>query len=221
VGERRYAFNNSGLVFAYETLPTGPFHVVSSLYAATRCDNTPYAMDFDHSDIVKPATADIDPYPWAKSRFADADRLDEVASTVSPRLPLVIGVSVPDPSAAKLANAIGDVDWKTGNLDKALSAYTTAVKLDPHNALYSVNEGATLNKLSKYDLAAAKLRSGIAWDPTVAWYHNELCTSLTKAGQLDQAEPECRAAVRLDPSNVDFHRQLNDILILPPGKTKQ
>lgn len=64
---------------AYETRPLASFMVVSRVYATTRCDATPYAIDVDHARIAKPASRDDDPYPWALARVV------ETAALASPR----------------------------------------------------------------------------------------------------------------------------------------
>ncbi|HEV7570957.1 MAG TPA: alpha/beta fold hydrolase [Thermoanaerobaculia bacterium] len=60
---------------AYETLPIHHLRIVSRVYAATRCDNELYPMNYDHVQIVKPRDMSHDPYPWAKARIHEADEL--------------------------------------------------------------------------------------------------------------------------------------------------
>ena len=43
--------------------------VVNRIYATTRCDQNPFPVDEDHTDIVKPAGKDADIYKWAQSRI--------------------------------------------------------------------------------------------------------------------------------------------------------
>ena len=57
---------------AYETKPTHGIMVVSRVYAATHCDNTPYAIDLDHVAISKPRSVEVDPYVWSKARLLEA-----------------------------------------------------------------------------------------------------------------------------------------------------
>jgi pimeloyl-ACP methyl ester carboxylesterase len=88
--ERDRAHENYPLSFcAYETQPTGLFHVVSRLYSTTRCDNTSYAIDLDHVDIVKPSDINTDPYPWVRARIEEANHPNEPsrieAKTPSPK----------------------------------------------------------------------------------------------------------------------------------------
>ena len=65
---------------AYETKPLAAgVVVVSRVYAATRCDDTPIAFDADHSAIVKPADERTQPYPWARARLRETSRLPAVA----------------------------------------------------------------------------------------------------------------------------------------------
>jgi Putative serine esterase (DUF676)/Photosynthesis system II assembly factor YCF48 len=57
---------------AYETQATGGIMVVNRIYAATGCDQTPYAMDLNHSGMAKPKSTRTDPYAWAKARVLEA-----------------------------------------------------------------------------------------------------------------------------------------------------
>jgi len=213
---------------AYETLPTDGIKIVSSLYATSRCDNKPYPMDYDHIEIVKPASTGIDPYPWAKARFAEADRLqvvrDAVTQDLGQNVPKVVHTAgLPNTEAAREANAIGDVYAKAAateatpevadmKLKWALDAYSSASTMDPSNPLYFVNTGTTLNKLKRFSDATVSLKKGLALDPTIGWYHNELCNSLFNGGKLQEAEPECKAAVRLEPKNSAYHDQWTTLL---------
>jgi pimeloyl-ACP methyl ester carboxylesterase len=77
--------DTAGAVFprtycAYETRPTATVMIVSRVYASTRCDATPYAIDADHGRIVKPADRDDDPYPWARARLLETAALTAPAS---------------------------------------------------------------------------------------------------------------------------------------------
>ncbi len=82
--ERDRAHENYPQVFcAYETQRTGRVRIVSRVYDATRCDNIAYPMDYNHVQIVKPRDVDSDPYPWAKARIREADKLIMVDSNMS------------------------------------------------------------------------------------------------------------------------------------------
>jgi tetratricopeptide (TPR) repeat protein len=200
---------------AYETLPTSGVPVVTRLYATSRCDNTPYPMDFDHGGIAKPADAGTDPYAWAKARLQQADTLARfnqapantpIARTAEFRE--ITAAGAPPTEAAMWSNALGDSYWTAAagtaapsatQASSALVAYQTAARLDPANALYPAKLGSSLTRLGRYDEAIANLRKAIALDPTVGWYHGELCDALARAGQGTDATTSCQAAVRLDP----------------------
>jgi tetratricopeptide (TPR) repeat protein len=63
---------------AYETKPTFGTMIVSRVYATTRCDLTPFPIDQNHLDIVKPSDGKDDSYVWAKARIQDAAKLIEI-----------------------------------------------------------------------------------------------------------------------------------------------
>lgn len=77
-GRDRDHVNYPQVYCAYETLPTHHLRIVSRVYATTRCDEEPYAMNFDHVQIVKPRDMNDDNYAWAKARIHEADELKDV-----------------------------------------------------------------------------------------------------------------------------------------------
>jgi predicted alpha/beta hydrolase family esterase len=82
IRQRNQLHENYPRIFcAYETQPTKGFRVVSRVYASTWCDETPYTMNYNHVQIVKPRDTETEPYPWAKARFQEADQL---SMTVAP-----------------------------------------------------------------------------------------------------------------------------------------
>ncbi len=100
---------------AYETKPTYGTVVVSRVYAASHCDQTPFPVDENHIDIVKPAGRDGAIYDWARARILETSILTQ---------PTVIGAQtkfqsgdhvsdietllgeVPDPEYRKLVAAV-------------------------------------------------------------------------------------------------------------------
>lgn len=76
VRERNHAHEDYPQIFcAYETQPTLRVLIAPLAYTATSCDNTPHAMNCNHSQCVKPRDMNSDPYPWTKARIQDADGL--------------------------------------------------------------------------------------------------------------------------------------------------
>ena len=199
---------------AYETLPTHGARVVTSVYAATRCDNTPYGMDFDHIAMAKPADDRTDPYVWTKARLAEADRIATVAALVTKTGPDAVPQDSevgPDPEAW---NAVGDALWKSGGTGPnpiAIVAYERAARLDPSNAVYRAKIGSSLVAAGRYENALPHLERAVALDPTVAWYHNDLCRALSKLGRADEADASCTTAVRIAPKNEEFQSLLKDV----------
>jgi tetratricopeptide (TPR) repeat protein len=213
---------------AYETLPTNGVRVVTRLYATSRCDNTPYGMDYDHSGIVKPADQASDPYPWAKARFQQADKLAEFSQIPSaaaiadtPQFKEIQSARSPAPEVAKWSNALGDTYANkalgstapsTRDLRSALVAYQTAAGLDPKNALYPAKMASSQSQLGQHLEAIENFRRAISLDPTVGWYHGELCTALVKAGRTEEAAGECQTALRLEPRNGTYQKQWESLV---------
>jgi tetratricopeptide (TPR) repeat protein len=209
---------------AYETLPTHGARVVTSVYAATRCDNTPYGMDFDHIAMAKPADDKTDPYVWTKARLAEADRIATVAALVTKTGPDAIPQESEVGQDPEAWNAVGDALWKGGTTPNpiAITAYERAARLDPSNAVYRAKIGSSLVAAGRYENALPYLERAVALDPTVAWYHNDLCQALSKLGRAAEADTACTAAVRIAPKNEEFQSLLKDVrrqrLAIEPGR---
>jgi pimeloyl-ACP methyl ester carboxylesterase len=60
---------------AYETKPTYGTVTVSRRDAATTCDQTPIAVDANHTNIVKPISRDSTIYDWARARILETSVL--------------------------------------------------------------------------------------------------------------------------------------------------
>jgi pimeloyl-ACP methyl ester carboxylesterase len=214
---------------AYETLPTAGIRIVNRVYSNSRCDNNPYAMDFDHSDIVKPIDDKTDPYAWAKARIGESDRLGTLlARAESDSLPPEELARIqsdarknPELGAALFA-VIGDGRWKASEnissnfgearrravLVEAVRAYTEAARLNPTSPVYSAKLASTLSSAGNSDAAIRNFQRAIVLDPTIAWYHSELCSTYSKAGDAAQALHACQAAIRLQPTNPEHQLRM-------------
>jgi tetratricopeptide (TPR) repeat protein len=214
---------------AYETLPTHGARVVTSVYAATRCDNTPYAMDFDHIAMAKPSDDRTDPYLWTKARLAEADRIATVSALVTRAGPTVMPLESAIGRNPEAWSAVGDTAWKSSaaganpqSSGVAISAYERAARVDPSNAVYRAKIGSSLVALGRYQDALPHLERAVALDPTVAWYHNDLCQALSKLDRAAEADTACTAAVRIAPKDEEFQLRLKDVrrqrIAIDPGR---
>ncbi len=89
---------------AYETKPTYGTVIVSRRDAATTCDQTPIAVDENHTNIVKPMSRDSTIYGWARARILETSILAE-----GPRLKFSIHRT---PYIYKAGLTIEGVEWK-------------------------------------------------------------------------------------------------------------
>jgi hypothetical protein len=62
---------NLRIYCAYETLPTSGITVVPEQYTSTLCDQTPFPVDADHIQIVKPNSEQAAIYTWVRGRIAE------------------------------------------------------------------------------------------------------------------------------------------------------
>lgn len=69
---------------AYETKAIGAV-VVNQLYATTRCDNQPLAIDEDHLGIVKPLSGDDEIYAWLRARIFESIEITRRPDEMSKR----------------------------------------------------------------------------------------------------------------------------------------
>ena len=60
---------------AYETKPTLGVMIVSRVYAATSCDQTPFPVDANHIEITKPVVTVSAIYAWTRARIVEASAL--------------------------------------------------------------------------------------------------------------------------------------------------
>lgn len=159
---------------AYETKPTYGTIVVSRVYAATICDQNPFPVDANHTDIVKPASRDADIYRWARARIKEATGLTknaaiqrkQVGSETSPFTAKATHVRTDDTITLLIA-----FDRNSGHFDGEVLCLVT----DPNNRTYVGSGRMSASGISglqfvqwypKSFVGAPALRSGTY---TISW----------------------------------------------------
>ena len=100
---------------------------------------------------------------------------------------------------------------RTGELDAALRAAMTALKLEPGSA----GVHATISGIFhpwREDLAEQAARHAIELDPVLALGHANLAAALWGQGRLGEAEQAAKEAIRLSPREVSYRTNLGIIL---------
>jgi Flp pilus assembly protein TadD len=136
--------------------------------------------------------------------------LPQQGSTPNPLLPpsLGPGANAPSPAdalkaaqAAEVARIIatGEDSFKDHDYDRAITAYTQAIGLDPQNArVYALRSWAYSRKRDQaHELEDAE--KAVALDPKLALGHSMLSGAYRNKGDLDHAMAEANKAIELDP----------------------
>jgi len=100
---------------------------------------------------------------------------------------------------------------RAGNLDEALRAGNTALRLEPGSApIHAAMAG--LFHPWREDLAEQAARHAIELDPTTDLAHANLGAALWGLGRLEDAERSAREAIRLNPRELSYRTNLALIL---------
>jgi len=151
---------------AYETQNIGPISVVKRIYSEPACDGLPLAIDLDHEHIVKPTDREQDIYRWTKARILEttsifANGQDRVAleTAISQHMRpgfyetalREVDVLIARTPQYKVAYKFkGNILYKLGDYDSALSAYNEALRLDPSYSDAKFNKAAVLMQKRQY-----------------------------------------------------------------------
>jgi tetratricopeptide (TPR) repeat protein len=92
----------------------------------------------------------------------------------------------------------------TGQIDKALKDYNTAIVLDPNFRDAFIGRGTVLEKMGRFDSAVENLNRAIALGPSYEAYFNRGII-LEKMAQIDAAISDYLSAIALDPSRYDAY----------------
>jgi len=108
-------------------------------------------------------------------------------------------VASPVVDTAIAANNQGLVYNNNGEYDKAMSAFTKAIELDPNFALSYSNRGWVHIKLGQYEQAIADCTKAIELDPSLALAYNNRGWTYMELEQYEQAIADLDKAMELDP----------------------
>src|SRR5262249_25940367 len=99
-----------------------------------------------------------------------------------------------------------------GQLDDAVAACRTAIKIDPKYASAHNSLGVALVFKAEWEGAIASFRTAIKLDPRSVSAHSNLGTALMARGQLDGAIEANRKVIALKPDHAEAHCNLGQCL---------
>jgi len=115
--------------------------------------------------------------------------------------------------SASAYDALGAYFGQRNQSKCALSAFESAVRLEPNSWEPHYNLGLALLESGKPERAASELRAAARLRPHMAQTHTALGTALSKSGQTDNAVGEFKLALQLDPTFVPAEDGLAQALI--------
>ena len=95
---------------------------------------------------------------------------------------------------------LGTTLYQLGRMEEARAQFTTAIKLEPLNALAEFNLGCVLEQLGKTDEAIAHLARSVELAPSLADGHLNLALAYEKKGQIQNALRHLGQYVRYEPN---------------------
>jgi spermidine synthase len=144
-------------------------------------------------------------YSGSPSEVAEARRLAEregrsVAG--SPYLGMIV------PESAGMYNVLGVASATEGRLDEAITAFSTALALEPDNARTHWHLGAAFASQNRRAEALEHLQRSVQLDPENSSAQHDLGVILAFAGRWEDAARHLERSLALDPSSEDARRNL-------------
>jgi len=109
-------------------------------------------------------------------------------------------------------NNLAVIDWREGNLGKALERLLQVARLDAANAVYLRNLGQALHDLRQYDRAASAFQIATRVAPTDALAWHAFAVTLYHLERWDEAAAASLKAIELNPKNADAFQNLGLVL---------
>ena len=101
--------------------------------------------------------------------------------------------------------SIGCLLWEGGKTEKALSAYDTAIRLQPNYAEVYNNRGNIKNGLGSHDTALDDYDKAIRLNPNFAETYSNRGSTKFRLGKHDKAFADLNKAIRLQPDFINAY----------------
>ncbi len=116
---------------------------------------------------------------------------------------LLTGCALPLNRPSSYYVARGEMNYKTGNLKKALKDFNTAVEKDNYNVDAYASRGALLFDLQQYETALSDFNIVLQADPNRSEVHSAIGAALAGQGKYKESRESLLKALELNPSNVE------------------
>ena len=113
-----------------------------------------------------------------------------------------------DTERAEALKTEGNELMKAGRFREALERYTSALDLDPRNAVYFCNRAAAHFKLDEHEAAVADCTAALALQPNYGKAHGRLGLALAALDRHREARAAYARAVQLEPDNESYRQNL-------------
>jgi Flp pilus assembly protein TadD len=117
-----------------------------------------------------------------------------------------------DPNDADSLNNLATIEWKTGNLPRALELVLRSTKVDSANPMFLDNLGQILSDMKLYDKAVEAFCLSLQRKPGSPRTLYKLSTALRYLGRWDQATAAALKAIELAPNDPDGYDTLGFIM---------
>ena len=101
---------------------------------------------------------------------------------------------------------------RQGSLDRAVSAYSRALHIDPNYTAALINRGSVYNAQGDYDRALADYTKAIQLDPNDAVIYFNRGNTYRKRREYDRALADYSEAIRLSPTDPDAYFNRGEVL---------
>ena len=102
--------------------------------------------------------------------------------------------------------------YKSGDLEKAASLYSSAIAAEPNSYQLHVGLGKVLLKRGNLKAAISEYQQAIDLNPNDPSLHHQIAKILINTGQHESAEDHYRQAINLDNSCFIYYKELSEFL---------
>lgn len=123
------------------------------------------------------------------------------------------------PSDPKTHNNLGDMYARHGQMDKAIEAFSEAIRLNPNYAAAWYNRGNTYKHMKNDDEALKNFQVAVEKDPTIWQGYMNIAVIQFNKGQIAEAETNLHKALELNPNNPSLLANLGVVALTKGDKT--
>lgn len=116
-------------------------------------------------------------------------------------------------NCASLYNSLARIHYRKRELEEALAAMNTYLKLDNNNPESYYFRGLILNDLSRFEEGKNSIYEAIRTNPTVAKYYSQMARSYQGLNDFNSALLYAKEALEIKPDEINYKKQLYDIAV--------